>query len=243
MSEPFSRVYSTHQYELDLYGAVTLETVMKYLQEVSLHHHNEMLQGGFSESIWVIVDWVLDFITWPMGEQSLVISTWPISCRKFIAYRGYEIHDEKGYLLATGYSKWAVIDSKDRMPLHIPAWVVETFETYKKDGAQSPKRSGYQKQMTCLWDIERTHRIHYSDMDTNQHVNNLSYLRWSLDTLPINFYRDHVPRHLYAKYAHEVLKGDVLVRTGQKDRTSFHEVRSDGQLNAGFQIEWASHLR
>ena len=58
--------------------------------------------------------------------------------------------------------------------------------------------------------------VRYSDLDLNNHVNNASYVRWMLDSYPIEFHRRHRIHSLLVNFLAEVNPLDsVALRTNE----------------------------
>ena len=49
----------------------------------------------------------------------------------------------------------------------------------------------------------------FSDIDVNQHVNNVKYVQWALDNLPDGFQEQHVLKELSINFVTQAMLGDA----------------------------------
>ena len=87
--------------------------------------------------------------------------------------------------------------------------------------------------------IDRDYHVRYFDIDMNGHVNNSKYLDWMYDVLGYEFLKTHEPLRMTLKYVKEVSSGGQITSSYQLDQLiSYHQITSNGYLNAQAMIEW-----
>ncbi|RMD95020.1 MAG: acyl-ACP thioesterase, partial [Calditrichaeota bacterium] len=55
----------------------------------------------------------------------------------------------------------------------------------------------------------------YKDLDLNRHANNVSYISWIEESLPMEFLQTHLPVELEIEFRAESVFGDRIVCQGQ----------------------------
>ncbi|MBN2256145.1 MAG: hypothetical protein JW736_10585, partial [Deltaproteobacteria bacterium] len=53
-------------------------------------------------------------------------------------------------------------------------------------------------------------RVSYRDLDMNEHVNNVRYIEWIIDSFPLEFLRNHTLKELEINYLAEALYADEI---------------------------------
>ena len=79
------------------------------------------------------------------------------------------------------------------------------------------------------------------DIDSNQHVNNIHYFDWMLDTLPEEFLRTHEVKQFNIVYKNEVRSGEVVDSLTHFDKErleSIHEIRVGDKVSCTAKVEW-----
>ena len=56
----------------------------------------------------------------------------------------------------------------------------------------------------------KTFQVSYSNLDLNDHVNNVTYIEWLLDSIPLDFQRSYQLKELEILYLAEALYDDKL---------------------------------
>lgn len=246
MGQIFEKKYELHTYDFDRNGRLKPISLMNYLQDISTVHFEtatahlpEDVLGG----VWVIVDWQVEIEQTPVHPMTIVVRTEPTYFRKFIAYRRYVAIDAMGNRVATAISKWAYIDPEQRKQCNIPI-ILNTIFGVELHAEKPPKM-----EMRLLTDvsIQRTERRSaYADIDVNQHVNNVSYLKWTLESIETAFLNAHTLKSLNLTYKKEVLEDErVKIETKIKETdgetVSRHDIYSDDMtLCVQVELIWES---
>lgn len=246
MGQIFEKKYELHTYDFDRNGRLKPISLMNYLQDISTVHF-ETATAHLPEDVlcgvWVIVDWQVEIEQTPEQPMTIVVRTEPTYFRKFIAYRRYVVIDATGNRVATAISKWAYIDPEQRKQLSIPK-ILNTIFGVEFQAEKPPKM-----EMRHLSDepVQRTERLSaYADIDVNQHVNNVSYLKWTLESIQTDFLNAHTVKSLYLTYKKEVLedervKIDSKIKETDGETVSRHDIYSEGmELCVQVELIWES---
>ncbi|GAU77635.1 acyl-[acyl-carrier-protein] thioesterase [Fusibacter sp. 3D3] len=207
MTPYYEKVYALHNFDFNAHKHVKTVTLLNFLQDISTCHYNAVVGGNAENAVWVIVEWDVHFRAPITKVQTLTVKTKPTYFRKFIAYRAYEIVDESGVVVVTAVSKWAYINYETRKQMVIPKTLYEVFDV--PENADKPLKLEHMDFKIEL--IEpMSFRSCFSDIDINQHVNNVSYLRWGIDSLPYEFIAKSSPKRLQVYYKKEIFINDVV---------------------------------
>lgn len=236
-------VYKVRYYELKNDWKASISAIMDYfndivtLQTVEIGHGVEVMSK--CEYAWLLLRWDIAVSRYPDFMESVVVRTTPHSMDRFYAYRRFEIFDNSGQRIVEANSQWILIDQNRRRPVRIGE------ELYRRYGIDEgfhrplsfPKISEFESkgEMTTL-------RVRKSDLDTNGHSNNVSYVKWLMEAIPEEF-DGKTLRRLTIEYRHESRKEDeVLVDGVFQNKSSFveglHRISKREKLLTLARTEW-----
>jgi medium-chain acyl-[acyl-carrier-protein] hydrolase len=192
-------------YEVDFARKLTIEGVLRCFQEAAWNHA-EHLQLGYSHlrqshRAWVLSRMTLQVHAYPDWNQPVTIRTWPRGSQSLFALRDFEMLDQGGRQMIGATSGWVVIDMNSRRPQRIDPILgpIRIIPELRAIGADPARISG-----SVSSPSPQPIAVKYSDLDLNDHVNNASYVRWMLDSYPIEFHRRHRIRSLVINFLAEV---------------------------------------
>lgn len=130
---------------------------------------------------WVLSKMAIEFDYLPTQYEDYTIRTWINDSGRIISVRNFSLADGNG-VFGRATSQWCMINLSTRRPCDLTP-ILETCRQYVFDEpapCEAPSRLG-------AVEVENTteHRIVYSDIDFNRHVNTLQYIEMMVDTLPI----------------------------------------------------------
>ena len=147
--------------------------------------HGELIGVGFKEMLQKNLYWVLtrvkyDILTNPNVDQVVVLETWPCEKGRVDFDRDFLIKNEQGEILIKGTSKWCVINATTRM-LERPTLVNYTCEC-RNEKVYADK---FVKTEVCnqFEPANYEHIVSFSEIDHNQHLNNVNYATYVTNTL------------------------------------------------------------
>ncbi len=156
--------------------------------------------------------WVLSRMTMEISRplewyQEVEIDTWPKTIERILYIRDFIIRDKRQEVIIRATSGWLPIDITSKRPKKIDGLKEEMFVHLRnKHGLEkspeklSPVVTGNQFDM----------KANYFDIDLNRHVTATRYIDWMMDTLPLDFHKQHYPSYLSINYLKETMPGDVL---------------------------------
>ena len=92
------------------------------------------------------------------------------------------------------------------------------------------------------WDIEASFRPTLLDIDVNSHVNNLTYLRWILSYMSVDFCKGKLLKTLDTNFVSSAMYGeDLICRSSHAENVCIHSIirSTDGSEVFKARSEWA----
>ncbi|MGA7415247.1 MAG: acyl-ACP thioesterase domain-containing protein [Bryobacteraceae bacterium] len=224
-------------YEAEPTGRAAVPAICRYLQEAADCHCRSL---GLSLSelrevgrMWVIVRLALQLSAFPQVGDTVVVETWPTSRMDgFRAYRDFRLRSADGTLLGEAASLWLMLDAKTRRPVRMPESVLEgrhplfvTPEPVESLALVEPAAVTSQQQF----------RVRWRDLDVNGHANNVCYLDWVLETIPLAIRQQMQLSCLDIQFRNEALMDQDVTctseQTGTAEQPSFrHKLTSNDGL-------------
>jgi acyl-ACP thioesterase len=136
---------------------------------------------------------------YPIRDENITIKTWAKEPDGLFAYRDFEVLNEQNEVIAVASSAWLILDINSRRPHRLDAFKKDFPIVRENVMASAPEK---------LPPVEVTQkngpiRIAVSDIDFNGHTNNASYIRWILDSLPIEWHRENLTKEVEVNFLHE----------------------------------------
>ncbi|XP_047327049.1 palmitoyl-acyl carrier protein thioesterase, chloroplastic-like [Impatiens glandulifera] len=220
----FRQNFSIRSYEIGADRTASIETLMNHLQETALNHVKTagLLGDGFGSTpemckrnlIWVVTKMQVLVDQYPTWGDVVQVDTWVAQSGKNGMRRDWLVRNyNTGEILTRASSIWVMMNKQTRRLSKIPDEVREEIEPYfvdsppvvDDDGRKLPKldeksadyvRSG----LTPKW----------SDLDVNQHVNNVKYIGWILESAPPAIMESHELYGVTLEYRRECGRESVL---------------------------------
>lgn len=195
--------YKIHSYQVDLCGNLTIPVLCQFMQE-SAWKHAENLQVGFSHLgqkniAWVLLRQRIKMEMLPKWGDTIQITTWPAGKDRLFYYRDFKITNVQNELIGRATTVWLVIDILQRRPQRLNFEFEKIFEQYDQ---AFPERLDKLNTFES-GEFSNLFQVGYRDLDVNEHVNNVRYLEWILESFPFDFYKDHFLNEVEINYFNE----------------------------------------
>ncbi len=207
----------------------SLPALANALQEVAGLHAAELgvgIQALQQEGhTWMLGRLALDLVRPPAWREACVLTTWPSGVRrKLLAERQFALETAEGESLLTASSEWLYVDFIKGRLLRAPESVqalahpgVLNFGLCAERFPEVEAKAGAV--------AEKTFTVRRSEIDANNHVNNVHYLEWMLESLPEEVYFQATPKKLDIEYKQAAKLGDeVVARTVSGEGGAFAHV-------------------
>ena len=239
----FTSIYS-HEWEINFTqcapnGYLKYVDLCNLLQLTAAEHS---IVGGLSfndmqvfNQAWVLSRIRVEIDELPKWQDKVVVKTWIESLQGSNSVRNIEMYlDGKKIVGATTF--WAVFNTKLRRsePLALPYDHFELFPEWH--ATEIPfSRINVLKETAVV--SER--KVVLSDLDIVNHVNNVKYLEWCLDTLPLKPILKMQLKSLEMNFLRELnLDDDVQVNALELENPEFFTVTKNGKVCFGLQMDW-----
>ncbi|BDG07349.1 acyl-[acyl-carrier-protein] thioesterase [Anaeromyxobacter paludicola] len=239
-----TRAFPVHSYEVDAFGELTAPSLAGYLQEIAGNHASalgwslpELMRQGLT---WVLARQRVEVAASIRAGDVLEVTTWPSGLDRLAALRDFRVRRQRdGLEVARAVSQWFVLDLETRRPVRPERVVTEVPadlppHVFAPPPARLPALEGGHE--------EKRFRTRFSDIDVNQHVNNLSYVAWALESVPEETWRRQRLAALDVQFLAECHYGAaVLSRTAAAGQGVFRHAivrEEDGRELARLETDW-----
>jgi len=207
----YNREYFVHYYECDPNLRLHVTSLLKYFEDIALLQSEDVGVGlkYYTENkiAWLLYKWDIIIDDYPHFNDAINIITEPHGYSKFYAYRTFDVKNKNGEQLIKGNSIWFLVDTS----IHRPTKISEELYSYynvpvenrielKLDEIETVNRIDYQKEFF----------VRQSDIDVNDHVNNIKYVEWALEAIPNEILKTCILKRLKVVYKKETHFGKKI---------------------------------
>jgi len=220
----FKQNFSIRSYEIGADRTASIETLMNHLQETALNHVKSagLMGDGFGATpemskrnlIWVVTRMRVLIEHYPSWGDVVEVDTWVGATGKNGMRRDWHVRDYRtGQTILRATSVWVMMNKHTRKLSKVPEEVraeigpyfVERAAIVDEDSRKLPKLDDdtadyIKKGLTPRW----------SDLDVNQHVNNVKYIGWILESAPISILENHELASMSLEYRRECGRDSML---------------------------------
>ncbi len=215
--------FTTYSYETDCFFDARLAFYFQIVQEAAGNH---AAVRGCSIPVlheegktWVITRSKIEIHRYTHWPEQVLVDTWAQTPIRLHLPRVVRALDEGGEPIFTAKTYWALIDLERGRPCR-PTTMVERIglppAEMQMDLSLTRRPTYSESGCTTLATYKPT--IQYLDTDSNQHVNNISYLNWALESLPSEWRNRAKIAEADVSWIRQTFSGDDLtVVTGSDD--------------------------
>lgn len=174
---------------------------------------------------WVLLRWNLEFSRLPNEYERVKVRTWVSDINRLMTTRNLIMTGEDGGVIGMAITNWAVIDLSTRRSKDLNA-----FSEYRVMLQDIPAPMELPLKLPPMTDgrLVKKHRVVYSDIDFNKHTNTMSYLKWALDTYPLERFEEGGLGKIEMNFIHESRHGELLsIYAGHDEETDKFEIRNE----------------
>ena len=195
---------------------------------------DELMKNNWS---WVLSRMAVEFDRLPEQFSQYAIRTWVNYDGRLLSSRNFVLTDADGNIFGRVVSQWAMINFETRRPVDLTQ-LAESYMTVLSDEESPCERPHKLTAVEAAQTFE--HRIVYSDIDFNRHVNTMRYLDMMVDMLPIETFAEPHAVRIDLHFVKESVYGQTLtVGLRQQDNVSLFEIKSDdGAVVCRASFEW-----
>ncbi|XP_051113156.1 palmitoyl-acyl carrier protein thioesterase, chloroplastic-like [Andrographis paniculata] len=224
----FRQSFVIRSYEIGPDKTATMETLMNLLQETALNHvaMSGLAGDGFGATrqmsirklIWVVTRIHVQVQKYSSWGDVVEIDTWVDAAGKNGMRRDWIIREYNTQKVITrATSTWVIMNRETRrlskMPDDVKSELLPFFFNRRAivEGEEDTTRDNIDKLTDQTADAIKTGLApRWSDMDANQHVNNVKYIGWILESVPINILENYYMRSMTLEYRRECRQSNQL---------------------------------
>ena len=210
MREKYSEKRIVSSYEANANHNLRPAALMDMMQEAA-GRDAETLGFGYREMISANAAWVLSrmkiiFNKYPKWRDEVVLKTWHKGANRIFYLRDFQLEDIDGNQLACATTSWLIIDLSSRRMVR-NSTLAENFDNTALGDAIADQAD----KVAFPKDVEpehvTTHKVVWSDIDTNGHVNNVKYAVWAMDIVDYADASTRPLKEMLINFDAEVLPG------------------------------------
>ncbi len=185
---------------------------------------------------WVLSRMALEIDDRPEQYTAYRITTWVNEYTRLMSTRNFTLHDARGREFGRAVTQWCVIDLTTRKAIDLSALARDHADTLcdAPSPTEKPRKIlGIEPQQVS------EHRVVYSDIDFNRHVNTMRYINMMFDRLPIELLAEVRPVRLDVQFMQECRYGQLLsIGYEQRGGSSLFEISNADAIAVRAAFEW-----
>ncbi|XP_052181022.1 palmitoyl-acyl carrier protein thioesterase, chloroplastic-like [Diospyros lotus] len=222
----YRQTFVIRSYEIGPEKTATMETLMNLLQETALNHvtSSGLAGNGFGATremsirklIWVVTRIHVQVEKYSSWGDVVEIDTWVDAAGKNGMRRDWIIRDYNTQRIITrATSTWVIMNRETRRLSKIPDEVRKEVQPFYLDRIAISTEDVDSEKIEKLTDgtadrVRSGLAPRWNDMDANQHVNNVKYIGWILESVPIDVLEDYNLTSMTLEYRRECRQSNVL---------------------------------
>ena len=183
----WSGIYPVRSYDVDARGRLSVVSICNFLQDAAgCHAHALGVSVDQLRTIrltWVLVRMRLELTRHLRWRDRLQILTWPSHQERLFSHRDFLLLDEAGGDVGRCVTVWVLMDLQRWRPQRLTALPMP-LPIPDRPRALSAVPNKIDVPETFV--TQRQFQVGDRDLDRNGHVNNVSYIEWALETVPVS---------------------------------------------------------
>lgn len=179
---------------------------------------------GEKNLAWVLSRMCVEADALPAEYDEFTLHTWISDFNRLASTRNFTLTDDSGRIFCRAVSQWCMIDFTARTPadMNTIAGMHEGVIVDAPSPCERPRRIRAVEGIAAA-----QHRVAYSDIDFNRHMNTMRYIDLMCDAMPIETLERMEAFRLDLNFIHEARYGDVLtLRMEESDGGRSFEYRN-----------------
>ena len=213
MREKYSEKRIVSCYEADANHNLRPTAMLDMMQEAA-GRDASVLGFGYDDMISTNTAWVLSrirvvFHNTPKWRDTVNLKTWHKGANRIFYLRDFLLESESGDKLVSATTSWLIIDLSSRRMVR-NTYLAENFDNSEMGHAIEEPADKVSLPKGIEPELVHTHKVVWSDIDTNGHVNNVKYAVWALDAIGFDIAKERVLTEMLINYDSEVMPGQEV---------------------------------
>ena len=174
-----------------------------------LHFGEEQLRPY--DCTWVLARQHVRFERPVLHKEPCKILTWHKGLQGLFFLRDYQIIGADGKPAVNSTSSWVVMNITERRVARTDFLSeITSMDPQSTDFAIEAPAGKVAVPRGQQLELLGTHVVRYSDIDYNQHANNVKYTVWAMDALPEELVNEHMVKELTINFNREARPGETV---------------------------------
>lgn len=240
----YERDYFVHYYDSDPRRKATIESIMRYFEDIAILH-SEHVDLGIdyylkNNVVWMLYKWDIRIKRLPLFKEKIRVRTIATYLKSFHAYRYFDILDEEDQQIITANTMWLFINTETKKPIKITS---DMFEGFDVDPEKMAVLEIREIETFETADTSKEFNVRRSDIDTNKHVNNIKYVEWALEVVPEDLLSNYCITRVIVNYKKEIgygarITSSVKIERGMSTAKCLHIISSGDTTLSILETDW-----
>ena len=223
MFESYETKKIVQAHEVDFINNLRLDSLFILLQDAAASHA-DLLNLGYKvltelNFAWVLSWAKLEIAAFPKFGEEISIKTWPKKKYKLFSLRDFFIFNNSGKIINRASTAWLPINMKSKRIIdtsNLPAPIHYLENESAIDDLPGKISESNNKEFIL------TRKMRYTDIDLNQHVNNIKYIEMIMDSYAKEQYETSLLKSIAVNFVAESKYDDEVevYRSGGADERS-----------------------
>ena len=197
---------------LDFDMKLSLLEIIRFLQLTTFNHSNEIMldhktMQEKSNAFWVITKMKVKINKDVTSGDNLKVATWTQPLSIIRAIRDFSVK-QKNCIVASASAEWCCLDMSTRKIRKLSTIQYPDLEMVKTDSSKLNFENLNQEYKDSNFVYSRT--IRSSDIDVNNHTNNLKYNSMALDAFTVEELNGFLIKEYEIHFVNESIEGEVI---------------------------------
>lgn len=213
MREKYSEQRIVSCYEADANHNFRPTAMLDLMQEAA-GRDASVLGFGYDDMISSNTAWVLSrirviFHKNPKWRDTINLKTWHKGANRIFYLRDFTLESPDSERLVSATTSWLIIDLSSRRMVRNTT-LAENFDNASMGHAIEEPADKVILPKDSQLELVHTHKVVWSDIDTNGHVNNVKYAVWALDCVDYEIAKERELKEMLINYDCEVMPGQEV---------------------------------
>ena len=212
-------------HEVDFRNRLRIDSLFILLQDTAASHADS-LNLGYSSLIKHNLAWVLSWVkvkidSFPGFGDEIRTCTWPKKKYKLYSLRDFYIYNKNEDIICRATTAWLPINIKTKRIIDtsgLPAPI--NYQEKESAINELPQKVAE----TDEKDFILSKKVRFTDLDLNQHVNNIRYIELIMDSFPVENYEKFILNEIEVNFISESKYDDEIDIYKTKDSSELYSV-------------------
>ena len=222
--------YEVHYYETNYRLECKISSIINYFCDIGSKQSEELGVGidylTERRLAYVFYRYDIKVNRYPKYGEKIKVVTMAKSFKKFYASRAYEIYDENNEKIVEGEGIFLLINIDRRREVRIQE---HQYIAYGVDIESCPDIKVTKLEKLTKEMNKNNFKVRYGDIDSNMHVNNVKYVEWAVESLPLEIVSNYELKELSVVFEKECRYGAEVsasyeIRENEDGVEIFHKI-------------------